>query len=102
MIRIKLIKMGNRGWAEYDPETETYDWDYEGDDTPILNALRVLEDGKEFTELTAVDEVNWGEKDDKTRVGNAETHQFRDWDGQMEDLQSMLEYRGAQTLLYYE
>jgi hypothetical protein len=50
-MKFKFIERGNRGRAEYDFETETFSWEYDGNHDEIRRLLEVLDDGPTYTEM---------------------------------------------------
>lgn len=47
-MKLAFIKMGDKGYAEYDAETDSYSWSYEGNESEIIDLLSELENGKVY------------------------------------------------------
>lgn len=46
-----FIERGNRGRVEYDFNTETYSWEYDGDREEIRGLLEMLDEGRVYDEM---------------------------------------------------
>lgn len=94
-MEIRFIEMGNRGRVEYDFETETYSWEYEGDKERFRDLLEMLEDGRVYDEMVTgppPDDV-----DDDEPYRPSERYELVPWDDQLRRLAQDLHRNGAQV-----
>jgi len=61
-MRLAFINMGDGGYAEYDPETDSYSWSYEGDESEIIDLLSELESSKVYDIMDSAREDSGSEE----------------------------------------
>jgi hypothetical protein len=93
---LNFIIGSDRGRAEYNLDSETYSWEYDGEDPEVERHLKKFEDGKVHSGIsTGGDPVDRNEG-----VTYSEEYVDLPWDEQFEYLSYRLDYLGAQTDLF--
>lgn len=94
-MEFKFIERGNRGRAEYDFETETYSWEYDGDHEEIRGLLEMLDDGPVYDEMDTGPPPD--DAPDERPVLPREQYVTAPWDEQLRRLARDLRFYGAQV-----
>jgi len=94
-MKLHFIERGNRGWADYDFETETYSWEYDGDNEEIVAMLSALDEGPIYEDMDTGPPPE--DMPDNEPVLPSERYVPAPWDEQLRRLASELRFQGAQV-----